>query len=156
MCAPVGQLLLLDTRCRRRATDPDPHLGLHLVHILLSVLNHLDSLVPLLLEGRLCSLDLLLLHLDPPIDLLLLRLVGTRRDLVLVQLLLDDFLLPALSKLEHFLAELDEFGVLVVLHDDAELLLGELLECVPIKHRGARLACYIEVVHVQGRIQGGL
>lgn len=50
------------------------HLVFHLVNILLSVFNHLDSLLPLLLEVSLSLLNLLLLNLDPPIDLLLLLL----------------------------------------------------------------------------------
>ena len=50
------------------------HFALHLINILLSVLDHLDCLLPLLDKCRLSLLDFLLLHLDPTIDLLLLQL----------------------------------------------------------------------------------
>ena len=84
------------------------HLALHLVDVLLRVLNHLDCLFPLLDESRLRLLDLLLLDLDPSIDLLLLELEGPRRELVLLEQLLDVAPLLLLLVFEVLFAELDE------------------------------------------------
>ena len=50
------------------------HLRLHLIHILLSFLDHLDSLFPFFFEVSLGLLDVLPLDLNPSVDLLLLLL----------------------------------------------------------------------------------
>ena len=84
------------------------HLALHLVDVLLRILNHLDCLLPLLDESRLRLLDLLLLDLDPSVDLLLLELEGPRRELVLLEQLLDVAPLLLLLVFEVLFAELDE------------------------------------------------
>ena len=112
---------------------PQVHLALHLINILLRIVNHLHRLLPLLLEGRLGLLNILLLHLDPAINLLLLRLKRPRRELVLLKQLLDVLPLFLLFELEDFLSELDQFRLLGVLHDDLKLLLGVLLERVSVK-----------------------
>ena len=116
---------------------PQIHLTLHLIDVLLRVVDHLDRLLPLLLECRLCSLDVLLLNLDPSVDLLLLGLESARRELILLEELLDVLALLLLFELEDFLSELDELGLLAVLHDHLELLLTVLLEGVPVEKRVA-------------------
>ena len=83
------------------------HLGLHVIDVLLSVFDHLNRLLPLLLKVGLRLIDILLLHLDPSVDLLLLRLEGTRRELVLFEELLDMLAFFLLFKLDDFLAEFD-------------------------------------------------
>ena len=128
------------------------HLALHLVDVLLRIFNHLDCLFPLLDESRLRLLDLLLLDLDPSVDLLLLELEGPRRELVLLEQLLDVAPLLLLLVFEVLFAELDELRMLAVLHDVLQLLLGVLLEGVPVEERVARLArSIIQLKTVRGQ-----
>ena len=93
------------------------HLTLHVIHIFLSVFNHLDSFYPLLFEVGLGLFNLSLLDLNPPIDLLVLGLESARRHLVLLEQLLYVFSLFLLFEFEDFFTELDQFRVLAVLHD---------------------------------------
>uniref|UniRef100_A0A7S3I1F9 Uncharacterized protein n=1 Tax=Favella ehrenbergii TaxID=182087 RepID=A0A7S3I1F9_9SPIT len=99
------------------------HLAFHLVDVLLRVFDHLNGLLPLLDECRLCFLDLLLLQLDPAIDLLLLELESAWRELVLLKSLFDVATLLLLLVFEVVLAELDQFRVLAILHNMLQLLL---------------------------------
>ena len=128
------------------------HLALHLVNVLLRVIDHLNGFLPFFLECRLCLLNVLLLHLDPSVNLLLLRLEGPRRELVLLEELLDVPPLFLFLELEDFLFELDQFGLLRVLHDHFELLLRVLLEGIPVEEAvaglaGAVLLAIVEPVH---------
>ena len=84
------------------------HLALHLIDILLRVFNQLDRLVPLLLERGLRLLDLLLLHPDPAVNLLLLELESSRGDLLVFEKLLDVAALLLLLVLQHVFAELNQ------------------------------------------------
>ena len=121
------------------------HLALHMIHVLLGVLYHLNCLLPLLLKSSLRLLNLLFLHLHPPVDLLLLSLERPWGELVLLEQLLDVPALLLLFELEDVLAELDQLRLLAVLHDDLQLLLRVLLEGVPVEQGVARLTC--PVVH---------
>jgi hypothetical protein len=84
------------------------HLGFHLINVPLGVFDHLDRLFPLFLEVGLRLIDILLLHLDPSVDLLLLGLEGARRELVLFEELLDVLTFFLLLELEDLLAEFDQ------------------------------------------------
>ena len=59
--------------------------------------------------------------------------------MILLEQLLDMLSLFLLFKLEDFLAELDQFRLFRVLHDDLQLLLRVLLESISIEERVARL-----------------
>ena len=87
---------------------PKVHLGSHVIDIFLRVLYHLDRLIPFLLEVRLRLLDLLLLDLNPSIDLSIFELVSTRRVLLLLEQLPDYSSFTLLLELENLLSKLDE------------------------------------------------
>ena len=55
---------------------------LHLIGLLLRVLYHLDSLVPLLLVDHFSLEDVFLLHMHPPFNPVSLRLIVVGRDFV--------------------------------------------------------------------------
>ena len=81
--------------------------------VLLRDLHHLGRLLPLLFELLLCLLDLILLLRDPLFELEVLALEGARRDLVLVEHLVDVFergLLPVRNRL---FPNLEHLGVLL-------------------------------------------
>ena len=94
----VGNLLLLNACSGLWPTNANTHLGLHVIHVLLGVLDHLHRLVPLFLERGLSLFNLLLFDMDPPFNLLFLMLVGSWWELVLIELLLYYFLLPTLPE----------------------------------------------------------
>ena len=110
------------------------HLRLHLLNILLGVLDHLHRLFPLFLKSGLSLLDVLLLHLNPSVDLLLFRLESPWGELVLLELLLDLLALLLLFILKHIFPKLDQLRLLTVLHYHVELLLRVLLEGISVKH----------------------
>ena len=58
---------------------------LGLICLLLGVLDHLDSLVPLLLIYHFGLEDVLLLHMHPPLDSVSLGLIVIRRELVALE-----------------------------------------------------------------------
>ena len=122
---------------------PQVHFAFHLIDILLCIINHLNSLLPFFLKSRLSPLNVLLLHLHPAIDLLLLCLKCPWRELVLLEQLFYMFSLFLLFELEDLLSEFDQFGLLGVLHDDLQLFLGVLLECISVKERITTLTCNI-------------
>jgi len=105
------------------------------LHIFLRLFNHLHCFVPFFLERSLRLLDFLLLNIDPSINLFLLRIVSSRGALICLKHFVDKFLLALLTEHKTLFAEFDQLGELVVVHYVLELLLGEVLERVPIEER---------------------
>lgn len=110
------------------------HFQADLVHIFLSVLNHLQRFVPLLLERGLCAFNFASLNLHPSLYLSLAILVGLWIDLVFLKLLLQMLAFLLLSECEALFSELDQTFELVVLQHVVKFLLGILLEGVAFKN----------------------
>ena len=79
-----------------------------MVHVFLGLLDHLHSLVPLLLEVDLGLLNVLLLDLDPSIDSFVLGFVSPWRVELLIKELLELLSLFLLLEPDDLLPELDE------------------------------------------------
>jgi hypothetical protein len=117
-----------------------PYLFPHDLNILLSLFDHLDSLVPLLLELLLRLAYLLLFQTHPALQLVLSLGVGTGTQLLLLEHFLDVAPLFVLAVVQCFLSHLDEVHEFVVLNDTFESVSCELLERVSLKKALARLA----------------
>lgn len=144
-----GSLIWRYWGLRESSLAIDIHFASNLVDTLLRVFNHFYRLFPFFFKSCFCSLDLLSFNVDPPVNGLLFSLISSRTALVLLEQALDVFPFAAFFKLEHFLLELDQFGVFTVSHDGSQLLLRVLLERVPIKHATARLTSIVKIIVVQ-------
>jgi hypothetical protein len=104
--------------------------------LFLGFFDHVNCFLPFFLEPQLCLFNFPLLNADPLFDLLLLCLVGSRRQEVLVELAVDHLNLGVVAELQTLLSTLDQFLELVVPQKGEHLLLAELLlESITVEKR---------------------